>query len=300
MSLLASGSPRGPGLRCRSPPARVESVLWPGSSIRADPRKRTPREPARLTALHRGICRPPGRASGAAGQEGWRSANRLPGRKASGGGPREGSRPGLAETRCPACPKAPAERVAPTRRSRSPASSELLAQRSPPARMRPRGPKGRCSRRRPRVTAGEAAARENRPSAPSPAPPDDASTRTEGAGSMRQVPRMGRRARADFGGGGGAGKDCGINGLGRVGEGGATRIVPGAGRARHLCPLPPLAEGRARVGGRDAGGALAGGSASSDAARHRHPPPLTPPLGQAGGGEWRALRHTRHTAGQDG
>ncbi len=70
----------GTGLRCRSPPARVEFVGWPGSSIRvvapdqclipADPEKRPPREPARLTALHRGFCRHPGRASGASGSGG--------------------------------------------------------------------------------------------------------------------------------------------------------------------------------------------------------------------------------------
>jgi hypothetical protein len=64
---------------------------------------------------------------------------------------------------------------APSRRFLIARLAMLLAQRSPPAQWRTKGPKGRVSRRRPCALAGKAATQGNRPSAPSPAPPDDAS-----------------------------------------------------------------------------------------------------------------------------
>jgi hypothetical protein len=99
-----------PGCRDASSGPLTTGMLDPGR-----PRKRPPREPARLTALHRGFFpftgpRVRGERSGRAGP---RRPGRLPGLTPSGGGPCDGLRPGLGTTRSPACPRPPAERVAP-------------------------------------------------------------------------------------------------------------------------------------------------------------------------------------------
>jgi hypothetical protein len=92
----------------------------------------------------------------------------------------------------------PVPRVAPWHQFLIARLAMLLAQRSPPAQWRTKGPKGRLSRRRPGVLAGKAAAQGNRPSAPSSAPPDDASRGQKVRTRMRDAREMGISWRAGF------------------------------------------------------------------------------------------------------
>ncbi len=195
----------------------------------------------------------------------------------------------------------------------------LLAQRSPPARQRLRGPKGRCSRRRPRARAGD-------PRRDGTAPPPHRP-------HHRTMPRRGRRCGEDAGGWadgekfeargrGKARKGAGGQGVGRRGRMGGWWSCPRGGTAPSADPSPLVGEGarvsgrvrgwraplipsprapwrvagRVRVGGRAIRAALAGKPCHPPGATGQgRPPPLTPPRRKRGEGNRARFRPTRHT-----
>jgi len=103
----------------------------------------------------------------------------------------------------------------------------LLAQRSPPARQRLRGPKGRCSRRRPRARAGD-------PRRDGTAPPPHRP-------HHRTMPRRSRRWGEDAGGFG-SGEKFGRRGRAATRKGAGDQVVGRRGRMRGVrsCPLMRL------------------------------------------------------------
>jgi hypothetical protein len=293
------------------PGCLIPATQKPGCLIPAPQEPPPAREPARLTALHRGICRPPGpRASGASGAAGRTRAvkGRAACRASTVGGQKAPPRrlwPDFGTTRSPAPPEAPGGGMSPPPVPRAPPSDAPRATVTPPARQRLRGPKGRCSRRRPGAR-GLVTRRAGEP----PLRPiarttgrcldEDGRCGDEDAG---RLDGWGRKGRAEFFSG--AGKAQGIRGLGRTSQGDEAGVVPrcGAGRGTSY-PLPPRALAR---GGGGSGWGGPGRSRWRSSGRplpstgHRPawtaPPPLTSlPSASGGRGNGAPLRHCRPAA----
>jgi hypothetical protein len=105
----------------------------------------------------------------------------------------------------------------------------------------PEGPEGAVVPATPRALRLVRPIRQgNRPSAPSPAPPDDASTRQKVRAGCGRFWRWGEVFARFLARGG---KARGIRGLRRVSQGDEAGIVPGAGRVWLRCPLPAAKRG---------------------------------------------------------
>lgn len=205
------------------------------------------REPARLTALHRGICRPPGPRvrGGGCGRRGPQGTSSPPGPRHRRG-PRDGSGQAAGRRGRPPLPLPPTEGQAP-RRFRTPAQ--------------------RCSSRNghPRRKSASGARRGG---VPGDAPARGLVTRRAGEPPLRPTARTtgrcldeGRRSGEDAAGSadgemfraeffGGAGKALTIRGLAAKGGRQEAGAVPGVGRLGRA-DQPPLPGGERSAAGRE-------------------------------------------------